>query len=140
MGDISAILSSLAQGLPYFLGHMLLTILIWIITLAINFAITPFHEIREIRAGNVSVALSAGGAALGSAIPLAFCLAGAVNGWDIVVWAFPVMIIQLAAYWLTWLLIPNLNSKLESGDLAAALFLFLFRIGFACINAAAIAS
>ncbi|ATE67533.1 DUF350 domain-containing protein [Rhizorhabdus dicambivorans] len=140
MGDLKAILLSLELGLPILLGHLLLTIIIWISTLALSFWITPCHEVREIRAGNISVAISAGGAALGAAIPLAFCLAGAVNGWDILIWAMPVMLIQLSAFWLTQLLIPDLSARLDDGDVAAALFLLLFRIGFASINAAAIAA
>ena len=139
MENFQAILISLETGLPILLAHLLLTIAIWLITLVVSFWITPYHELREIRAGNVSVAISAGGAALGAAIPLAFCLAGAVNGWDIVIWAIPVMLIQLSAFWLTQLLIPDLSSRLDAGDLAAAIFLLLFRIGFGCINAAAIA-
>ena len=139
MGEWGDIVKSLELGLPILLGHLLLTVLIWIATLVISFWITPYHEVREIRAGNISVAISAGGAALGAAIPLSFCLAGAVNGWDIVIWAIPVMLIQLSAFWLTQLLIPDLSARLDEGDIAAALFLLFFRIGFACINAAAIA-
>jgi len=126
------------MGLPILLTHLFLTIAIWLVTLVISFWITPYHELREIRSGNISVAISAGGAALGAAIPLAFCLAGAVNGWDIVVWAIPVMLIQLSAFWLVQLLIPDLSNRLDAGDMAAAIFLFLFRLGFGCINAAAI--
>lgn len=140
MGDFRAILASLELGLPILLAHLLLTIAIWLVTLIFSFWITPYHELREIRSGNVSVAISAGGAALGAAIPLAFCLAGAVNGWDILIWAIPVMLIQLSAFWLTQLLIPDLSHRLDAGDLAAAVFLLLFRIGFGCINAAAIAA
>lgn len=140
MDRFQAVLASLAMGLPILLAHLFLTIAIWLVTLLISFWITPYHELREIRAGNLSVAISAGGAALGAAIPLAFCLAGAVNGWDIAIWAVPVMLIQLSAFWLTQLLIPDLSSRLDSGDMAAAIFLFLFRIGFGCINAAAIAA
>ena len=136
--DFNAILASLQMGLPILLTHLFLTIAIWLVTLVISFWITPYHELREIRSGNISVAISAGGAALGAAIPLAFCLAGAVNGWDIVVWAIPVMLIQLSAFWLVQLLIPDLSNRLDAGDMAAAIFLFLFRLGFGCINAAAI--
>ena len=138
MDDFNAILASLQMGLPILLTHLFLTIAIWLVTLVISFWITPYHELREIRSGNISVAISAGGAALGAAIPLAFCLAGAVNGWDIVVWAIPVMLIQLSAFWLVQLLIPDLSNRLDAGDMAAAIFLFLFRLGFGCINAAAI--
>lgn len=140
MGDLRSILLSLEAGLPVLFGHLLLTMAIWLGTLAISFWITPYHEIREIRAGNIAVALSAGGAALGAAIPLAFCLAGAVNGWDILIWALPVMLIQLSAFWVTQLQIPDLSARLDDDDIGAAIFLLLFRIGFAAINAAAIAA
>lgn len=140
MGNLDTVILTLELGLPVLLGQLLLTLAIWLASLAVSFWITPYHEIRQLRAGNVSVAISAGGAALGLAIPLAFCLAGAVNGWDIVIWAIPVMMIQLAAFWLAQMIIPKLTNKLENGDVAAALFLLFFRIGFACLNAAAIAA
>lgn len=140
MGDFSDIFHSLGVGLPYFLGHLVLTIGIWIVTMSVCLRFAPYHPVRGIREGNVSAAVSAGGAALGTAIPLAFCLAGAINGWDILLWAVPVMLVQLLAYWLTSLFIPGLPERIDGGDQAAAIFLFLFRIGFACINAAAIAS
>ena len=140
MNDFEAILVSLQLGLPVLLTHLILTIAIWLVTLVISFWITPYHELREIRSGNVSVAISAGGAALGAALPLSFCLAGAVNEWDILIWAVPVMLIQLSAFWLTQLLIPDLSNRLDAGDMASAIFLFLFRLGFGCINAAAIAA
>ena len=140
VGNLQSILTSLDNGLAVFLANMILTLLVWAFTLMISFWITPYHELSQLRAGNVSVAISAGGTAVGTAIPLAVCLAGAVNGWDIIVWALPVMLVQLSAYWLTQLLIPNLGERLKQGDLAVAIFLTLFRTGFACINAAAIAS
>ncbi len=140
MSDLSMVLDSLWMGLPILLGHMLLTVVIWIVTLAFAFWITPYQQLRGVRSGNVAVAISAGGFALGTAIPLAFCLSGAANAWDIVVWALPVMLMQLAAFWVTSLLIPNLPERLDKGDVAAAVALFLFRMGFACINAAAIAA
>jgi putative membrane protein len=140
MGDFSDIFHSLGVGLPFFLGHLILTIAIWIAAMGVCFLLTPYHPVRGIRAGNVSAAVSAGGAALGTAIPLAFCLAGAINGWDILLWAVPVMLVQLLAFGLTGLVIPGLPDRIDGGDLAAAIFLLFFRIGFACINAAAIAS
>jgi len=73
------------------------------------------------------------------AIPLAFCLAGSISYWDILIWALPVIGFQIISFWITQLLIHDLGLWLESHDLAAAIFLLLVRLGIACINSAAIA-
>lgn len=135
---IFAILQTLETGLPVLLGQLALTLVIWLVSLSICLWVTPCHEIREIRSGNVAAAVAGGGAALGAAIPLAFCFAGSVSSWDIVIWAVPIMILQVSAFWLTQLFVPDLSAKLEENDLAAAIFLLCFRLGFASINAAAI--
>lgn len=138
LGNFGDIILTVQLGLPVLLGQLLLTLLIWLASVALSLWITPCHEIRQLRAQNIAMAITAGGAALALAIPLAFCLAGAINAWDIMLWAIPVTLLQLSAFWLSQLIIPNLCARLEGGDISAALFLLFFRIGFACLNAAAI--
>lgn len=140
MGNFWAIVESLQAGFHIWIGHLSLTIILWILAVLIDYWATPYHKLSEIRSGNVAVALSVGGAALSMAIPLAVCLAGSVDYWDIILWALPVLIFQILAFWVTQLLIHDLGIRLESHDMAAAIFLLLVRLGIALINAAAIAS
>lgn len=140
MGNFTAILHSLEAGFPIWIGHLSLTIALWIVAVLIDYWLTPYHKVDEIRTGNIAVALSAGGSALAIAIPLAFCLAGSVGAWDILIWAIPVLAFQILAFWVIQLLIHDLGLRLESHDIASALFLVLVRLGVAVINAAAIAS
>lgn len=140
MGNFESVFSSLQLGLPIFLLHLFLAILIWIAAMVIDSLVTPYHKMEQIRAGNTAAALAAGGGALGVAIPLAACLAGSVNGWDIVLWGVSITAVQLAAYWSINLFVPRLSERLDANDLAAAIFLVLLRLGIACLNAAAIAA
>lgn len=140
MGDFDGVLSSLQQGFPVFLLHLGIATGIWLAALVIDFLVTPYHKVAQIRGGNVAVALAAGGGALGVAIPLAVCLAGSINGWDILLWGISITALQLAAYWITNLFLPHLNDRLDGNDMAAAVFLVLFRLGISCLNAAAIAA
>ena len=82
------IFQSFLNGFPTLLLHFSVTLGmlgagIWIYQL-----ITPWHEMRLIRAGNLAAATSFSGAILGLAIPLAFCMATSVGVLDIIIWGF----------------------------------------------------
>lgn len=139
MESVSLVLKSLQMGLPVLVGHLSVALLLWLASIAITCLATPCHEFRGMREGGVASALTTGGGALALSIPIGVCLAGAVNAWDIVLWSVPVILFQLLSYWLAHFMVPNLTARLDAEDMAAAVFLFLFRLGFACINAAAIA-
>lgn len=82
------------------------------------------------------MARSAGGVILGATIrPHVAALVRSTAG-AAVIRAFPMILIHLSRYRLKHVLFPNLNGKLGSGDLAAALF--LARMGFVCTNVVAI--
>lgn len=139
MGNFSAVFASLQSGFPVLLWQLCVALVIWLAAFGLVFWLTPYKSLLAIRQGNIAVAMCAGGSALALAIPIAACLAGSINAWDIVLWGIPIVILQISAYWLTELIMPHLGSRLEHQDIAAALFLVLLRLGFACINAAAIA-
>jgi putative membrane protein len=139
MGNFSSVVASLQSGLPVLIWQLCIALAIWLLSFALLFWLTPYKSLSTIRDGNIAVALSAGGSALALAIPMAACLAGSVNGWDIILWGLPTVAIQFVAYWATGLILPHLGSRLEHQDIAAAIFLLFIRLGFACINAAAIA-
>lgn len=139
MTDPAPVIQSLFAGLPIFMLHLGSATLAWAAALALYAWITPHKEFALIRAGNMAAAVSFGGAAIGLALPLAFCLAASVNVWDVVIWGSVTLILQLIAFRAVDLLIGNLSKRIEDNEIAAATFLAMTKIALASLNAAAVA-
>ena len=133
------IFQSFLNGFPTLLLHFSVTLGmlgagIWIYQL-----ITPWHEMRLIRAGNLAAATSFSGAILGLAIPLAFCVATSVGVLDIIIWGFVALVIQLLTFRLADILLRGLPKRIEDGEIGAAILVVAVKLSVALINAAAIA-
>ncbi|MFN3817772.1 DUF350 domain-containing protein [Blastomonas sp.] len=139
MTDPAPVIQSLFAGLPIFLLHLGSATLAWAAALALYMWITPHREFALIREGNMAAAVSFGGAAIGLALPLAFCLAASVNVWDVLIWGSVTLILQLIAFRAVDLLIGNLSKRIEDNEVAAATFLAMTKIALASLNAAAVA-
>jgi len=137
---MAPVVESLFQGVPVLLLHLGVALAVLVAALAIYMAITPHKEIALIRAGNTAAAVLLGGTALSLAIPLAFCLFGAVNAWDILLWGILTLTLQVITSTLVDLLIlPNLPRRIASGDMAAAALLTGLKLAVAALTAAAVA-
>ena len=134
-----AIFASAVRALPLFLLHLGVTLAILALGVMIYMWVTPHHETRLVREGNVAAATSFGAAVLGLALPLAICLARSVNVADIVIWGVVALVVQLATFFVMGLFFRDLSSRIENGDMAAAVALGSTKLGVAAINAAAIA-
>ncbi len=134
-----AIFASAMRALPLFLLHLGVTLAILALGVMIYMWVTPHHETRLVREGNVAAATSFGSAVLGLAMPLAICLARSVNIADIVIWGVVALVVQLATFFVMSFLFKDLSNRIENGDMAAAVTLGSTKLGVAAINAAAIA-
>lgn len=132
------VLATLRVGFPVFISHLVATFSIWYLSIVIYARITPHSEVALIRSGNVATAISFGSACLGLAIPLAFCLAGSINLYDILIWSLPVLIVQVIAFVVVDAIVGDVPRRLRDNDLACAVFLALVRLGVAAIIAGAI--
>lgn len=132
------VLQSLMSGFPVLILHLGTALLVWGVALAIYQRITPHREFPLIRAGNQSAAISLGAAALGLAIPLAFCLASSVNVWDIAIWGSVTLILQLLALRAVDALLGGLSARIEADERSAAIFLALIKLAIASLTAAAV--
>ncbi len=139
MTDPAPVIQSLFAGLPIFMLHLGSATAAWALALALYVWITPHREFALIREGNMAAAVSFGGAAIGLALPLAFCLAASVNVWDVLIWGSVTLILQLIAFRAVDLLIGNLSKRIEENEVASATFLAMTKIALACLNAAAVA-
>lgn len=129
---------SFVAGFPVLMLHLGSATLVWALALWLYMWITPHKEFELIRAGNQAAAISLGGAAIGLAVPLAFCLAASVNVWDILVWGTVTFVLQLIAFRAVDFLIGDLPRRIEADERGPAIFLAMMKIALAALNAAAV--
>lgn len=133
------VIQSFLTGIPVLLLHFAVTLAMLSAGVAAYHLITPYHELRLIRGGNTAAAVSFAGAIVGLAIPLAVCMATSVSVWDIVIWGIVTLLIQLLAFRIGDSLLKDLPTRIESGEIGAAILVVAIKIAIALINAAAIA-
>lgn len=98
---------------------------------------TSHNEFGLIRQNNVAAALSLGLSLIGFALPLSSAVVHSTTIVDLAVWGVVAIVVQLTVYWLVRLVLPNLSSRIASGELASALFLGAASLAAGVINAAA---
>jgi len=136
---MDAVIQSFLAGFPVLLMHLAVTLGMLGLGVTIYHLVTPYHELRLIRNGNTAAALSISGAIVGLAIPLAICMATSVNVWDIVIWGIVTLLIQILAYRIGDALLKDLPTRIENGEMGAAILVVGIKIAIALINAAAVA-
>ena len=134
---MGAIVDSALIGLPVLMAHSALTLLMFIVGLAIYVWLTPHREFALVRQNNAAAAVALGGAMLGLAIPLAAAMANSVSLTEIALWGGVALLLQLIAYKIVDLLLRDLSAAIEQGRIAPALVLAAAKLSVALINAAA---
>lgn len=131
-------LLALWAGLPVFLVHSAASLAILVVGAYIYTLTTKHDEMALIRSGNVAASVSFGGAIIGLALPLAFSLAASVSLWDLLIWGIIALVLQLVAFRLADLVLKDVSSRIEAGEISAAVMLVSVKLATAFINAAAI--
>ncbi|SFI09605.1 putative membrane protein [Bosea sp. OK403] len=130
---IAEALAKLPDFALFFAGSLALVgLYLLIYTLA-----TSHNEFGLIRQNNLAAALSLGLSLIGFALPLSSAIVHSTTIVDLAVWGIVAIIVQLIVYALVRLVLPNLSSRIASGELAAALFLGAASLAAGVINAAA---
>ncbi|WOK35854.1 DUF350 domain-containing protein [Sphingomonas sp. C3-2] len=132
------VLQSLVSGLPILLLHLGVALSVFLLALFAYLWLTPHKEMALIREGNQAASISLGGAAIGLAIPLAYCLQSSINIWDLVVWGAVTLLIQIIAFRGVDLILHDLPKRIEHDERSAAIFLATVKIAVAMLNAAAV--
>ncbi|MDP6344534.1 MAG: DUF350 domain-containing protein [Alphaproteobacteria bacterium] len=135
---MDVLLQAFAAGLPVLILHFLVTVAMLAGGVAVYTAVTPHKDFALVRQGNLAAAVSLAGAILGLAIPLAFCMASSVSVGEIVIWGLLALVVQILAFRISDLLLRDLSSRIEAGELAPALLLAAIKLALAAINAAAV--
>jgi putative membrane protein len=125
-------------GLPVFLFHGSLALLLWSAGIGVYVALTRHNEFELVREGNVAAGMTLGAAAIGIAIPMAATLSTSHSILDLAVWGATSLVLQLAAFRVVDLLIKDLSGRIAKGEMAAASVLTGVKLGTALITASAL--
>jgi putative membrane protein len=122
--------------LPAFAGYMALALGLTALYAIVYTAITPQPEWSLLRQGNLSAALAFGGSLLGFVIPLASAIAHSGSLLDCAVWGCIALIVQILAFFLIRLLLPQLPSQIEADKPGPATAAAIFFLAIGILNAA----
>lgn len=100
-----------------------LSVVITLIALTIYMAITPYDELKLIRAGNKAAAFSLGGALVGMVLPLAAVILYTHKVMDLLIWGTMGLVIQLVVFALIAYLLHNPRRLMEEGNEAVGILL-----------------
>lgn len=123
---------SLGNFLIYF-GAALLAEAIFV---ALYMAITPHHEAKLIKEGNVAASISLAGAVIGFTLPLASVIIHSVSLLDMVIWSAVALVVQVVVFVAASLLLRGLSRRIESGNVAAGTTVAAASLAIGIVNAA----
>ena len=95
---LGTVLGALQTGLPVLLLQFATALALLALGVTCYVAITPFHEWRLVREGNVAAGVVLAGTVVALAIPLAATLAASLVTLDIALWGLVALVLQLLAF------------------------------------------
>ena len=125
-----------ASVLPGFFLYFLASLALMAVFSVIYLYVTPHREIALIREGNCAAAISLAGTVMGFALPLASLIAHSSSLRTVSLWGCIILLIQLAAYFVTRAVIPTLSDDITTGKTSVAVFAALISLSIGLINAA----
>jgi putative membrane protein len=123
-------------GVPNFFLYAAIGVTLTFVFAVIYIRVTGHDEVRLIREGNASAALALGGSLIGFSLPMSKAIAQASSVPDCILWGFMALIVQLLAYALARIVIPDLSKKIELNTMATAIMLASISVVAGQINAA----
>lgn len=127
------------NNLPAFAAYFATAVMLLAIFLALYVLVTPYNELALIRDGNTAAAISLGGAIIGYALPIAVSVAVSHNIGAMIGWGVVACVVQLLAYIVARLALPQINLNIPQGKIAAGVFLASLSLGIGILNAGCIA-
>ena len=122
--------------LPNFLAYLATAIALLAVFMAIYLHVTPYDEVALIRANNTAAAISLSGAVLGFALPIANVIAHSDTLLDLAVWGVVAGIVQLLAWGVARVALPQLAEDIAAGRAAPATFVAALSLTVGLLNAA----
>lgn len=122
--------------LPAFLTYFAIAMAITAAFLLVYLQVTPYREIALIRDGNSAAAVSLSGTLIGFALPVANVVENSHNLADLAIWSVIACVVQISAYVVARLALPQIAKDIPAGRLAPAIFLAALSVSVGLINAA----
>ncbi len=132
------VLQSLA-GLPAFLAYFSVSAVAVVVFLLIYTRITAHDEFDLLTKNVPGAAVSLGLSLLGFAMPVASAVAHAADIVDCAIWSVIALVVQIAAYYVARIPVPNLSQRIAAGDLGPAIWLGLASVTAGLLSAASMA-
>ena len=124
-------------GATAFILAFVAAVLFFVVFKFIYQLVTPYNERTLIREGNSAAAIALGGALIGYVLPLASALSHTVSLPEFAVWALLAGVIQIVSFIVVSRLVYRaLAARIESGEMAAGIYLASISIGVGLLNAA----
>jgi putative membrane protein len=124
------------EGLPAFVAYFCLATVLVVAFLLIYTRITPMNEFELIRTNVPGASISLGLSMLGFALPLASAIAHTANLVDCAIWGLVALLVQLIAFYVARIPVPNLSGRIAAGELAPAIWLGLASLTAGVLSAA----
>jgi putative membrane protein len=131
--------AAFVAGYPLTLLNAGITLLILVLAAALYSLITPYKEISQIRDGNGAAAVSFGGVIVGLAIPLAMSLNASNSVREILMWGVATALVSLLTFRIADFVLMGLPSRVQEGEVSAAVLLSAAKLAASFILAAALA-
>ncbi len=129
-------MTSILAGLFDFLVYFAVATVLVALYLGLYTVATMHNEFALIRQNVISASTALGFSLVGFALPLGSAIVHSQGIVDLFVWGLVALAVQILAYWLVRLVMPNLSQRIASGEMAAALFLGAASLSAGIINAA----
>jgi putative membrane protein len=127
------------EAFPLYLAYMFSSVAMLAATVAIYAWITPYDELRLIRAGNTAAALSLGGTTIGLALPLWSVATYSYGLLDLVIWGGVALAFQVAAFYAATLLLKGFREGIEADRVGYGALLGAVSIAVGLVNAGSLA-
>ncbi|CBL45110.1 Predicted membrane protein [gamma proteobacterium HdN1] len=124
------------ESLPNFLIYFLASISLLAIFITIYVRVTPYRELRLIRAGNTAASLSLLGALGGFALPLASAISHSTSFFDMLAWGGVALVVQVGLYKVLVGFMPEIAQGIPQGHVAHGVFLGGVSVVVGLLNAA----
>jgi putative membrane protein len=132
------ILQSLS-GVPAFLVYLIVAVVLVATYLMTYTWVTHHDEFALIRRNVPGAAVALGLSAIGFVLPLTSAISHSANVIDCAIWGVIALAIQIGAYYLVRMTIPDLSERIDNGELAAAIWLGLISVMAGMLSAASMA-
>lgn len=125
-----------ASAVLGFLFYIVLAVVLLALFQFIYTRVTPHREFDLIRQNNTAAAVALSGAVIGFALPVASVISHSVSLLDFAVWAIIAAVVQLLAFLAVSLVLKDLPTRIQNGEIAAGIYVAAVAISVGLLNAA----